>query len=261
MTREEKFNDYDGFVEKFKPKKTTDDCMTPPAVYDAVRAYACQRFGIDPDAVVRPFWPGADYTQVDYTGRVVIDNPPFSILSKICHFYLDQDIPFFLFAPSLTCLCGGGMATKMNHLICDANVVYENGAEVRTSFVTSYGLPTILESCPELTRIVNAAVESTKQTASLPKYVYPYEVVTTAMLQRYARYGVRYTVGADDAVFIRRLDAQKSYGKSIYGGGLLLSERAAAERAAAERAAAERAVATEWVLSDAERAISKDLSH
>ena len=36
MTREEKFNDYEGFVEKFKPKKTTDDCYTPPAVYEAV---------------------------------------------------------------------------------------------------------------------------------------------------------------------------------------------------------------------------------
>ena len=28
---------YDEFVEKFKPKNTTDDCMTPPLVYDAVR--------------------------------------------------------------------------------------------------------------------------------------------------------------------------------------------------------------------------------
>ena len=25
--RKDAFNDYDGFVEKFKPKKTTDDCM------------------------------------------------------------------------------------------------------------------------------------------------------------------------------------------------------------------------------------------
>lgn len=30
------FEDYDGFVEKFKPKKTTDDCYTPPDVYDCV---------------------------------------------------------------------------------------------------------------------------------------------------------------------------------------------------------------------------------
>lgn len=26
----EKFEDYEGFVEKFKPKLTTDDCFTPP---------------------------------------------------------------------------------------------------------------------------------------------------------------------------------------------------------------------------------------
>lgn len=34
--RLEKLNDYDAFVEKFKPKKTTDDCYTPDAVYDTV---------------------------------------------------------------------------------------------------------------------------------------------------------------------------------------------------------------------------------
>lgn len=28
--------EYDAFVEKFTPKKTTDDCYTPPLVYDAV---------------------------------------------------------------------------------------------------------------------------------------------------------------------------------------------------------------------------------
>lgn len=32
----EDFADYNGFVEKFKPKKTTDDCYTPVEVYEAV---------------------------------------------------------------------------------------------------------------------------------------------------------------------------------------------------------------------------------
>ena len=27
------FADYEGFVDKFKPKKTTDDCYTPAEVY------------------------------------------------------------------------------------------------------------------------------------------------------------------------------------------------------------------------------------
>lgn len=26
------FHDYKGFTEKFKPKKTTDDCYTPPGL-------------------------------------------------------------------------------------------------------------------------------------------------------------------------------------------------------------------------------------
>ena len=39
------------------------------------------------------------------------------------------------------------------------------------------------------------------------------------------------------------MDEQKKIGKAIFGGGLLVSERAAAERAAAERAAAEKAAA------------------
>lgn len=28
--------EYEAFVDKFKPKKTTDDCYTPPDVYDTV---------------------------------------------------------------------------------------------------------------------------------------------------------------------------------------------------------------------------------
>ena len=46
---------YDEFVEKFKPKKTTDDCYTPPLVYDAVRDWACEKYGIDRDKMSARF--------------------------------------------------------------------------------------------------------------------------------------------------------------------------------------------------------------
>lgn len=49
---------YEDFVEKFKPKKTTDDCYTPTLVYDAVRDWACEKYGIDSAFIVRPFYPG-----------------------------------------------------------------------------------------------------------------------------------------------------------------------------------------------------------
>lgn len=37
---------YEQFVEKFKPKKTTDDCMTPPEIYEVVCDYVCNRWDI-----------------------------------------------------------------------------------------------------------------------------------------------------------------------------------------------------------------------
>ena len=35
-----KSKDYKEFVDKFKPKKTTDDCYTPPEIYEAVKDWA-----------------------------------------------------------------------------------------------------------------------------------------------------------------------------------------------------------------------------
>ncbi len=37
VSRKTAFEDYEGFVEKFKPKKTTDDCYTPEPVYEAIK--------------------------------------------------------------------------------------------------------------------------------------------------------------------------------------------------------------------------------
>ena len=107
------FIDYEGFVEKFKPKKTTDDCYTPPEVYEVVRDWACAEYGIDPARIVRPFYPGGDYEAYDYQdGCTVLDNPPFSIVSKIVRFYLDRGIPFFIFAPSLTVMSSRGTVLR-----------------------------------------------------------------------------------------------------------------------------------------------------
>ena len=58
--------EYDEFVEKFKPKKTTDDCLTPPEIYDVVADYVAARYGLGQDKFVRPFWPGGDYEGFEY---------------------------------------------------------------------------------------------------------------------------------------------------------------------------------------------------
>ena len=264
----ELFEDYEGFVEKFKPKRTTDDCYTPPEVYEVIRDWACAEYGIDPATIVRPFYPGGDYEAEDYDGKVVLDNPPFSILSKIEAFYLDNGIPFFLFCPSLTAFSGASVCMRCCHVICGCNIEYENGAIVRTSFVTSYDDGTIARTAPDLTRIVNDKVDELRRrrVTQLPKFEYPDNIVTAAIMQRWAKYGVDFSVRADECVRVGRIDANP---KGIFGGGLLLSddaasrraaaERAAAERAAAERAAAERARAHRWRLSDREREIVRML--
>ena len=232
---------FEDFCEKFKPKKTTDDCYTPPTIYEVIKNWACQEYGIDPDKIVRPFYPGGDYESFDYApGAVVLDNPPFSILAQICEFYLEHGIPFFLFAPSLTCLSQKRVATRMNHIICNCQIVYENGAVVPTSFVTSYGGDVVAQTEPELTRLVNAesARLHRENVKDLPKYEYPWNILTAAMLQKYSKYGVDFKVRRSECERISALDAQRAAGKAVFGGGLLLSSRAAAERAAAERAAA-----------------------
>ena len=258
---------YEEFVEKFKPKKTTDDCYTPPEIYEVIKGWVCEKYKIDPSKILRPFWPGGDYQNEEYpAGCLVLDNPPFSILSKICEFYIERNIKFFLFAPSLTAFSGKKVWDKMNHIICDCSITYENGAVVRTSFVTNCDKETIAQTAPDLTRIVNEKMKEIirKGKKELPKYDYPEHVVTAAMMQRYTKYGIDFSVKRGECVRISRLDAQKLQKKEIFGSGLLLSERkasekAAAEKAAAEKAAAEKAAAEKFTLSEREMEIVKSM--
>ena len=253
---------YEGFVDKFKPKLTTDDCYTPPKIYEAVRDWACAKYGIDPAKIVRPFYPGGDFETFDYSDDcVVLDNPPFSILSKICGFYLDRRISFFLFAPSLTALGGALTAMRMNHIFCDANIVYENGAKVNTSFVTSFGGDIVAQTAPDLGKTLRRLNDEARHAAAkhLPKYEYPAHVLTAAMMQQYALREIDFEVRRGECVRIAGLDSQKEKKKTIFGGGLLLSDKKAAERLAAERLAAERLAAERWELSEREMEIVRGL--
>ena len=260
-------DDYEDFVEKFVPKKTTDDCYTPPLVYDAVADYVAKRYGLDKSNFVRPFWPGADYTQYDYRPKdVVLDNPPFSILSKIIDYYVIKDVKFFLFAPSLTIFSAVKHLKKINHIITDTSIVFENGANIKTGFVTNLDHGIVAESCPDLYKSIKRAVEETLKSVKkqVPKYEYPDEVLTAANLQHLAHFGVHYVLKPEECEFVRVLDAQRSKKKSIFGSGFLISgekaaEKAAAEKAAAEKAAAEKADVHVWELSDREKEIVKRL--
>ena len=222
--------EYQAFLDKFKPKKTTDDCYTPKLVYDAVLKWATNEYNLDGREIVRPFWPGGDYRAQEYPpGCVVVDNPPFSILSQIVAWFNERKIDYFLFSPYLVNLSIQGC----NHIIAPHSVTYENGARVDTAFVTNLG-KWFIHCAPALMDAVRAADEENlkKKRRELPKYSYPASVVTSAGVGYLARHHTPFALRREECAFVRALDAQ---GKDavIFGGGYIISERAAAERAAA----------------------------
>ena len=259
--------EYQAFVEKFKPKKTTDDCYTPDNIYEVVAGYVAEKYGVKQEDFVQPFYPGGDYQKYKYpAGSVVVDNPPFSIMAEIVDFYIDKGVKFFLFAPGLAALNYTNRGTVA--AVCTyESITYENGADVTTSFITNMEPSEVMAmSAPELSAKLKTTNEENERKfrKQFPKYEYPDEVITGAKLGYISKYGQALTIKRNAAQFIRALDAQKESGGGIYGGALLLSEEQAAERAAAERAAAERAAAevvvkTTWELSQREREIVKGL--
>lgn len=255
--------EYQGFLDKFKPKKTTDDCYTPDNIYNVVLDWVVNEYGIDRDNVARPFWPGGDYMAFDYPdGCTVVDNPPFSIITEIVNNYNAAGIKYFLFAPYLTNFT---TREKTSHIITGSNITYENGADVSTAFLTNLD-KYLLRSCPDLAKQIEEANKANiaKVRKQVPKYKYPHFVVTAADLGYLAKWGIDLRIMAEDCFFIRALEEQKSHGKTIFGSGFLLSEKAAAEKVAAEKVAAEKAAAEkastkEWKLSESEKRIIASL--
>ena len=241
--------EYFAFVEKFKRKKTSDDCYTPEKVYQAIAEWVCCRYHLKKEYIVRPFWQDSDYMTAEYPPEcVVLDNPPFSILSQIVRWYCAHNIRFFLFAPgltvfssankhSVTCICAG------------ANITYENGAAVNTSFITNLESPDIVAmSSPELYQVIQKADSenqkySKKQVAKLS---FPDDIVTSAKINYLSNHCVDYQLRRSECVSISKLD---SYQKGIFGRGYLLSRQAAARQAAARQ----------FELSEKEREIQKML--
>jgi hypothetical protein len=250
MASKSTFYDYEGFVDKFKPKKTTDDCYTPPVVYDAVRGYVFQKYALAPETpIVRPFFPEGDYESADYPDDcVIIDNPPFSIISQICKFYKERGIKYFLFAPTLTLL---SIKSADNLIIVNALTEYENDAKVNTSFVSNLGQFKI-ETDLKLKEIIEKV--QAKESKALPKYQYPDEVFTIADGMNFVKNGVVFQALADECFFVGALDSQKTAKKSIFGGGCFLSNSKAKAEAKAE------AKAIVWQLSDREKFIISELS-
>ena len=230
--------EYGEFTDKFKVKHTTDDCYTPEAVYNAVRDWTVKEFGLEGRNIVRPFWPGGDFETYDYPENcVVIDNPPFSIYDKILKFYTEEGIDFMLFGPTLTLF----KRYDCCYIVTGVTVTYANGAKVNTSFVTNIDKVNRIRCDRSLKEAIEEAGKSKK--AELPVIKYPDCVVSSSLLCKASR--VDFRVMKEDCAFIGYIGGQR-----IFGGGFLLSDRAAADRASADRASADRAVARRTIVPE-----------
>lgn len=252
------FDDYDAFVKKFEPKKTTDDCYTPEPVYAAVLEWVREQVDITDCNIVRPFYPGGDYENYDYRADdVVIDNPPFSILSDIARFYVARGIRFFLFAPHLTLFAIRAISTK---IVCSADLIYENGANVRTSFISNmFGNIEIMTSS-ELKWRVESANRKKRKTATLPKYRYPDNVITVSMFDGILRAGLDMKIPRSATLRISALRSQIAVKKGIFGGGYLVSDAVARELSSKQEEAAKQEVIV-WRLSEQERLVIEKLNN
>lgn len=229
------FEDYDGFVEKFKPKKTTDDCYTPTDVYAAILSWLKTQVDLSGKTICRPFYPGGDFENYPYKPTdVVVDNPPFSIISAIRRFYQQNGIPYFLFAPHLTIF--STRATSDTSIITSSNITYENGANVNTSFVSNLFGDIRIMSAPTLHEAIDSVQKGRNKKKKI-KLKYPPELVTSSRIASLALYGVEFKIMGDECFQVRELDAQKLFKKGIYGSGYLVSERIAEEIKAAEQRA------------------------
>ena len=206
------FTDYDGFIEKFEIKKTTDDCYTPENVFKVVLDYVQTLTDISGLQIIRPFYPGGDYEAVNYSDDcIVIDNPPFSIIAKICKFYIAKGVKFFLFAPHLTLLSSDLNCTAV---VAGADIIYENGANVKTSFLTNIAGSNRLITAPAIYKGLELINKSRK--SHLPKYVYPLNLVTVSAMQQLVQNGIEFSINKDCCVHCRGLDNQKKHKKAIF---------------------------------------------
>lgn len=209
------FNNYDEFVDKFKVKKTTDDCYTPDNVFNAILDWAVKRWGIDRAKIVRPFYPGGDYEHYQYDADcIVFDNPPFSIISKIVRLYEARKIRYFLFCPTTTSL---GLTTIGNSslIITDTNIVYANGAKVNTSFVTNLEKNRIIVD-GQLRNIIGKCFPTKHKF----RYVYPHNLMNISKLLTISRNNQDISIDKTKCLHVKELINKNCSATRLFWGGI-----------------------------------------
>lgn len=211
------FFDYESFRKKFNEKeKTTDDCYTPEDVYEAVLEWVGERYDLNGKVIQRPFYPNGDYKkEVYYENGVVIDNPPFSIQVEITKFYVDNNIPFFLFANGMTVFASCKLCCAV---VCGVQIEYHNGAKVRTNFITNlFDAKCIVAG--SLLRKIEACPSQMNKKKPLKKFAYPTNIFRVSEAQTLAVRGV------DTEIRNAVHNSNPVHGQELFGDSLIISDR------------------------------------
>lgn len=206
---------------------TPDERYTLPEIYDAVLDYATKRYHLEDKHIVRPFIPGGDYQQYAYgENDVVVDNPPFSITTKIVHWYIDHNVPFFLFINGQYGVSlSRSLVGKATVILTGVSLKYHTGSPVQGGFVTNLdNKSVIIKTAPELTNAFLTVQNKNKKKQN--RYQFPYYVVKNDMICNLARKGFDYQLKTDEAKFINSLDGMRKINHDLYGGGYLVSKQA-----------------------------------
>lgn len=246
-----KKDDYNSFVDKFKTKKTTDDCYTPPNVYEAVLKWVRETCNLGDRPIVRPFYPGGDFVRFAYPQNcVVVDNPPFSILAKIIKWYNDNKIDYFLWSPDLS-----GIRAGATLLVTNRNILYHNGADIHTGFCSNLFGDKLVMTAPSLRNVIAEAdkINRGKDKKQIRRFTFPPSVLRVNDLNKIVDRGLEFSVSQQEGVVVSDVCNYNTFGNSV-----LLSDSKTAEKMRLLAVAA--VPAEQLTLTSQEKQIIKNLN-
>lgn len=209
--------EYFAWLQKFDKKFTTDETFTPPAVYQVVQDWVCRRYALNPETIIRPFYPGGDYQNEDYSDRVVLDNPPFSIISKIVKYYESEGVSYFLFCPYLSSFSllnlGNVSVIAQNH-----KIAYTNAAQVPTSFATNLEKERKIITAPELQVAIKLACKTNTPPRTLN--IYPPGFYIPSHFSAAAERGERIELPIPANAGINKLNDDAGAKVKVFGSGV-----------------------------------------
>ncbi len=141
----------------------------------------------------------------------------------------------------------------MTVLITGAQIIYKNGANVATAFVTNMEPENAIVGSVELSKKIKAVTNKLRYD-TLPTYKYPDNILRMSDIATLVCYGEDITIKRKSGTDIKQMQHQREIGKEIYSRSYILSTAATMEyikaRERAQKKADENII--EWELREEE---------